>query len=84
MHSESLSDHELGIEVLEYAKASTPDYMSDQWKNQEEYLANHKAVVDRFGRYPHRNKSLGRESTEEEQAWLDDTENLPGWARSQM
>ena len=30
----------------------------------------HKAIVDQFGRFPHRNKVLGRESTEEELAYL--------------
>jgi len=26
----------------------------------------HKAIIDRFGRFPHRNKILGRQSTQEE------------------
>jgi len=30
----------------------------------------HKAVVDRFGRFPHRNAVLGRASTPEEEAFL--------------
>jgi uncharacterized protein (DUF924 family) len=30
----------------------------------------HKAIIDRFGRYPHRNKILGRTSTPEELAFL--------------
>jgi uncharacterized protein (DUF924 family) len=30
----------------------------------------HKEVVDRFGRYPYRNKFLGRQSTAEEEAWI--------------
>ena len=30
----------------------------------------HKAIIDRFGRFPHRNKILGRASTEEELAFL--------------
>ena len=32
----------------------------------------HAAIIERFGRYPHRNAALGRESTAEEQAWLAD------------
>ena len=31
----------------------------------------HRAVIDRFGRYPHRNAVLGRESTQEELAFLE-------------
>jgi uncharacterized protein (DUF924 family) len=30
----------------------------------------HKAIVDQFGRFPHRNRVLGRESTDEELAYL--------------
>ncbi len=35
-----------------------------------EYEKRHKAIIDRFGRYPHRNEILGRESTAEEKAFL--------------
>jgi uncharacterized protein (DUF924 family) len=27
-------------------------------------------VIDQFGRFPHRNKALGRDSTDEEKEWL--------------
>jgi uncharacterized protein (DUF924 family) len=43
----------------------------DKW---EDILAGfarrHKTVIDRFGRYPHRNQALGRESTVEEAKYL--------------
>ena len=35
-----------------------------------DYARRHKEVIDRFGRYPHRNKILGRESTPEEIEFL--------------
>lgn len=35
-----------------------------------EFELRHKAIIDRFGRYPHRNAILGRESTLEEIAFL--------------
>ena len=35
-----------------------------------EYELQHKAIIDRFGRYPHRNKALSRPSTAEEVAFL--------------
>lgn len=36
-----------------------------EWASEESYQfeLRHKAIVDRFGRYPHRNEVLGREST---------------------
>lgn len=35
-----------------------------------EFELRHKAIIDRFGRYPHRNRILGRSSTSEEEAFL--------------
>ncbi|MDH3690049.1 MAG: DUF924 domain-containing protein [Gammaproteobacteria bacterium] len=35
-----------------------------------EYAKQHKEVIDRFGRFPHRNAVLGRDSTEEELAFI--------------
>lgn len=32
----------------------------------------HQVIIERFGRYPHRNGALGRESTPEEEAYLRD------------
>jgi uncharacterized protein (DUF924 family) len=32
----------------------------------------HKAIIDRFGRYPHRNVILGRSSTTEERRFLSE------------
>ncbi|MEL6258900.1 MAG: DUF924 family protein, partial [Pseudomonadota bacterium] len=35
-----------------------------------DYAHRHKTVIDRFGRYPHRNAALGRKSTAEEITFL--------------
>ncbi len=35
-----------------------------------EYAIRHKVIIDRFGRFPHRNEILGRESTKEEIEFL--------------
>ncbi|MDX8395794.1 MAG: DUF924 family protein, partial [Mariprofundaceae bacterium] len=35
-----------------------------------EFEIKHKIIIDRFGRYPHRNAVLGRSSTPEETAFL--------------
>lgn len=82
-HSESPDDHEMGAQLLAFMKekfgADRPEIAM-----LEGHVNNHKAVIDRFGRYPHRNQALGRQSTAEEAAWLADYDNLPAWARSQM
>ncbi len=35
------------------------------------HAREHREIVERFGRFPHRNAALGRESTAEERAYLD-------------
>ena len=37
-----------------------------------EFELKHKVIIDRFGRYPHRNAILGRQSTPEEEEFLKD------------
>ncbi len=36
-----------------------------------DYALQHQRIIERFGRFPHRNRALGRDNTPEEQAWLD-------------
>lgn len=57
MHSESRRVHEEAIELF----AGTPSF---------DFEVRHKAIIDRFGRYPHRNAALGRESTPAEVEFL--------------
>lgn len=60
MHSESRLIHEQA-ETLFKAYAPEGNY---------QFELKHKVIVDRFGRYPHRNAILGRESTAEEAEFL--------------
>ncbi len=60
MHSESRQIHEVAEQLFrEFAPPGN-----------YEYELKHKAIIDRFGRYPHRNAILGRVSTEEEIEFL--------------
>lgn len=47
---------------------------------QEGMMRDHMQVVRRFGRYPHRNEAMGRETTGEERRWLG-SEERPDWAK---
>ncbi|NOR73341.1 MAG: DUF924 family protein [Mariprofundaceae bacterium] len=60
MHSESSKVHETAVELFGQPGAEF-NY---------EFELKHKAIIDRFGRYPHRNATLGRESTPEEIEFL--------------
>ncbi|RWB53060.1 DUF924 family protein [Mesorhizobium sp.] len=59
-HSESLSDQQRSVELT---AARAPDYLK--------YAKEHLEIIQRFGRFPHRNRMLGRETTAEERAFLD-------------
>jgi uncharacterized protein (DUF924 family)/ketosteroid isomerase-like protein len=59
-HSESRAVH--GQAEALFASLGLPDAL--------DYELRHKAIVDRFGRYPHRNQVLGRVSTPEELKFL--------------
>lgn len=41
-------------------------------ENNLDFEHRHKAIIDRFGRYPHRNEVLGRTSTPEALAFLSE------------
>ena len=60
MHSEELVDQERCVQL--YREAGSGDL---------KYAAEHRDIIRRFGRFPHRNAMLGRETTAEEQAFLD-------------
>jgi len=60
MHSESPAIHAVALKLFEDPAAS----------DNLEYERRHKAIIDRFGRYPHRNAVLGRMSTAEEIEFL--------------
>ncbi len=64
MHSESLKIHEVAVEL----------FRNNGIQNNLDYEFKHRAIIERFGRYPHRNSILGRESTAEEVEFL----KLPG------
>ncbi|HEY5761849.1 MAG TPA: DUF924 family protein [Rhodocyclaceae bacterium] len=60
MHSESAAIHRVAVELF-----SAPGL-----EGSLDFELRHKAIIDRFGRYPHRNAVLGRESTAVELAFL--------------
>lgn len=61
MHSESALIHEEAIKL--YSASPGLEYNYD-------FELKHKAIIDRFGRYPHRNQILSRRSTPEEEKFL--------------
>jgi uncharacterized protein (DUF924 family) len=62
MHSESAAIHSVALRL--FAQPGLDGNL--------EFEQRHKAIIDRFGRYPHRNAILGRRSTEAERAFLEE------------
>jgi len=62
-HSEDMADQDRQQALFQTRMERTPD---DRWAE------HHREVIARFGRFPHRNRALGRETTPEEQAFLDE------------
>ncbi len=61
MHSESLADQERSVALCREAGDAEG----------EKYAKMHADVIRRFGRFPHRNRALGRTTTDEERAFLE-------------
>lgn len=62
MHSENLADQEECITQMQ--RLGKQDNVK--------FAIIHRDIIEKFGRFPHRNKVLGRETTPEEQAFLDE------------
>jgi uncharacterized protein (DUF924 family) len=82
LHSEQLADHEMGLQIMDWAEQEAP-HLQQWWKTCRGIMMDHKRVVERFGRYPHRNAKLNRTSTPQENEWLSG-DDVPGWAKSQL
>ena len=63
-HSEDLADQDRGVELMRTLEAF------EETRGLTEWSERHRAIVRRFGRFPHRNAALGRASTPEEIEFL--------------
>ena len=60
MHSENLADQDLSVKLFEQAGLTV----------NLKFASYHRGLIERFGRFPHRNRILGRENTPEETDYL--------------
>lgn len=65
MHSESKFIHQQALSL--YKALGDESTLNFEWK--------HKVIIDRFGRYPHRNEMLARQSTPEELSFLQQSDS---------
>ena len=60
MHSEDLSHQEISVRL----------YQSNKLEGNARFAEHHRDIIKEFGRFPHRNTILGRESTSQELKYL--------------
>ena len=68
MHSEDLADQEMALELF-----SKPGLESNL-----RFARHHHAIIQTYGRFPHRNQALGRSSTRVEVEYLESKEAFTG------
>jgi uncharacterized protein (DUF924 family) len=69
-HSETLAHQERSVECFRDLLGAVPPEHKSTFEEYLDYARRHRDVIARFGRFPHRNKLFGRESTPEEIAFL--------------
>ncbi|MGE3305281.1 MAG: DUF924 family protein [Rhizobiaceae bacterium] len=76
-HSESLEDQDRSLALAEehYFPFAAPDHFFTQASRQQSAL--YRDIIARFGRFPHRNAILGRETTDEEAQFMAETKPSP-------
>jgi len=70
-HSEDLADQNRSVELYRELVKSVPTAQRETFAGFVDYAVRHRDMITRFGRFPHRNQILGRESTPEERAFLE-------------
>jgi len=64
-HAEGMAMQDEAVRLFTRLASAAPELAS-----MLDYAHRHRAVIERFGRFPHRNAALGRQSTAEETAFL--------------
>ena len=79
MHSEDLSDHEIAVNMFKSLIEESEEKktkLSGDLKGFLNFEYRHKELIEKYGRFPYRNKVLGRESTPQEIQFI---QNFNGW-----
>ena len=69
-HSENIEDQKLSVKLTEQLIKEVPEQNKKKVEGFLKYAKQHHDIIQKFGRFPHRNEVLGRKSTEEELKYL--------------
>lgn len=70
-HSEDAQDQSLSVELFSALYNVVAEELKQPFHSYLDFAVKHKEIIDRFGRFPHRNAILSRLSTPEELEFLD-------------
>ncbi|TGN41782.1 DUF924 family protein [Marinobacter confluentis] len=70
-HSEKSDDQALSVECYEQLAASTEGIAGDFMQSFLQSARDHRDIIEQFGRFPHRNAALKRQSRPDELAYLE-------------
>ena len=70
-HSEALEDQDTSVTLFRNLAAVFPEHLRERALAFVDFAEQHRDIIVRFGRFPHRNAALGRLSTEDELAYLE-------------
>lgn len=71
-HAESLEVQEQAVTLFTRLTEEAAPALRDLFASSAKYALKHRDIVQRFGRFPHRNRALGRASTPEEIRYIAD------------
>lgn len=71
-HSESLADQDRAVILFDALRQEVPEAQRETFEGFYQFAIKHRVVIQRFGRFPHRNAILGRASTSEEVKFLSE------------
>ena len=69
-HSENLADQDYAVLMFAAEAVAAPEVAKDGLRMALDFATKHRDIIRKFGRFPHRNVVLGRESTPEEVEFL--------------
>lgn len=71
MHAEDPDLQEQGVDAYRRLQEQAPGDIASEVEYNLEFAREHRDIIERFGRFPHRNRVLGRENTPEEESFLE-------------
>lgn len=71
-HAESMADQDRAVSLYTRLFQEAPPAQAERYQNFLTFAQRHRRVIERFGRFPHRNAIIGRESTPEELSFLQE------------